>query len=173
MKDIDFSILDGITIAGFKGDIQNIDDTLKIVDNIQDSCCDGGIIQLMDAKAIAGIKHLEHGIIHGFNSFKNRLNIANDIGIEICLRVTATRQISKALDIIGLKEGEMDICAVLINSPDYFLDELSNVFKRDDNVLSGDESILKNIYNISKEELAIYSVTDILIDRTTELILEI
>ncbi|GAA5819275.1 MAG: conserved hypothetical protein [Methanobrevibacter sp. CfCl-M3] len=173
MNDVNFSILDEITIAGFKGNIQDINETLKIVDNVQNSCCDSGIIQLMDAKAIAGIKHLEHGIIHGFNSFKNGLNIANDIGIEICLRVTATRQISKALDIIGLKEGEMDICAVFINSPDYFLDELSNVFKRDDNVLKEDESILKNIYNISKEELAIYSVADILIDRTTELILEI
>ncbi|MDR3223343.1 MAG: KEOPS complex subunit Cgi121 [Methanobrevibacter sp.] len=173
MNSINFDILDDVLIAGFKGNIQNINNTLNIVDKIQNSCCDGGIIQLMDAKAIGGVKHLEHGIIHGFNSFENGLNIANDIGIEICLRITATRQISKALDIIGLKKGEMDICAVLINCPDYFLDELSNLFKRDDSVLKEDENILKDIYNISKEELAIYSITDILIDRTTELIIEI
>ncbi|MDR2829840.1 MAG: KEOPS complex subunit Cgi121 [Methanobrevibacter sp.] len=171
--DIEFNILDDVVIAGFKGNIQDTNKTLNTVNSIQNSCCDGGIIQLMDANAIAGVKHVKHGIIHGFNSFKNGSNIANDVGIEIFLRITATRQISKALDIIGLKKGEMNICSVLINCPDYFLDKLSNIFKRDDSVLKEDKEILKNIYNISENELSIYPITDILIDRTTELILEI
>ncbi|MDR2624100.1 MAG: KEOPS complex subunit Cgi121 [Methanobrevibacter sp.] len=173
MSDINFNILDDVLMAGFKGDVQDINETLKTVNGIQNSCCDGGMIQLMDAEAIAGVKHLEHGIVHGFNSFKSGLNIAKDIGIEICLRTTATRQISKALDIIGLKKGEMDICILLINHPDYLLDEISTMFNRDDSVLREDEDVLKKIYDISKEELAVYSVTDILIDRTTALILDV
>jgi KEOPS complex subunit Cgi121 len=173
MDDLNFSILDEVIIAGFKGNITNVNETMDIVNKIQDNCCDGTIIQLMDANAIAGTKHLKHGIIHAFNSFQRGKNIADDIGIEICLRTTATRQISKALNIIGLKKGQMNICAVLISCPDYFLDELSTLFKRDDSVLKEDEDSLKEIYNISNKQLSIFSISEILIGKTSALILEI
>ena len=166
-------IEDNIEIAGFKGNIENIPSILKKVDSIKSNCCDGCIIQLMNAKAIAGEKHIIHGIVHGILAFKRDENLANDLGIEICVRTSAQRQISKALDILGLKEGEMDIAAVLINCPDYFIDELSNIFTRDDSVFTPDSSVLKNIYSISDEELAIFDVEDILIDKTSALIVEL
>lgn len=166
-------IEENIEIAGFKGDIDNIPGILKKVDSIKSNCCDGCIIQLMDAKAIAGEKHLIHGIIHGILAFNRAENLANDLGIEICVRTSAQRQISKALDLLGLKEGEMDIVAVLINCPDYFVDELANIFTRDDSVFTNDSSFLKEVYNISDEELAIMDIEDILIDRTSALIVEL
>jgi len=168
-----FGIEENIEIAGFKGKIDNIPDILKKVDSIKSNCCDGCIIQLMDAKAIAGKKHLLHGIIHGILAFKRSENLANDLGIEICVRTSTQRQISKALDILGLKEGEMDIIAVLINCPDYFTCELSNIFSYDDSVFTPDFSVLKEVYDISDEELAIMEIEDILIDKTSELIVEI
>ncbi|MDR2874052.1 MAG: KEOPS complex subunit Cgi121 [Methanobrevibacter sp.] len=173
MDDLNFDILDDVIIAGFKGNITDINETIEIVNKIQDNCCDGTIIQLMDAKAIAGIKHVKHGIVHAFNSFQRGTNIAEDLGIEICLRTAATRQISKTLNIIGLKKGKMDICAVLISCPDYFLDELSTIFSRDNSVLKEDESILKEIYHISNKQLSIFSISNILIGKTSALILEI
>ncbi|MDR1722000.1 MAG: KEOPS complex subunit Cgi121 [Methanobrevibacter sp.] len=174
MNNYDLAILDNVEIAGFKGNIDNINQTLKAIDKIQNSCCDGTVIQLMDAKAIGGEKHLIHSIIHGINAFKRGENLANDIGIEICLRASATRQISKALDIIGLKEGEMDICALLIDCPDYYIDELEGLFKRDDSVIAPNPKILKDIYNVTDEELSVFhNITDILIDRTSSLIINI
>ncbi|WP_231624135.1 hypothetical protein [Methanobrevibacter arboriphilus] len=47
-------IEDNIEIVGFKGNIKNIPKILEKVDLIKDNCCDGCIIQLMDATAIAG-----------------------------------------------------------------------------------------------------------------------
>ena len=167
------NISDNIEIAGFKGEIDSIPDILKKVDSIKSNCCDGCIIQLMDAKQVAGKKHLLHGIIQGILAFKRNENLANDLGIEICVRTSAQRQISKALDILGLKEGEMDIVAVLINCPDYFIDELSNIFSYDDSVFAPDSSVLKEVYNISGEELAIMKIEDILVDKTSELIVEL
>lgn len=166
-------IEENIEIAGFKGKIDSIPDILKKVDSIKSNCCDGCIIQLIDAKRVAGKKHLLHGIIHGILAFKRNENLANDLGIEICVRTSAQRQISKALDILGLKEGEMDTVAVLINCPDYFIDELSNVFTRDDSVFDSDSSVLKEVYDISDEELAIMKIEDILIDKTSALIIEL
>ena len=165
-------IEDNIEIAGFKAKINNIQETLEFIDNLSNSCCDGCIIQLMDADGIAGKRHLLHGIIHSINAFKRGKNLANDLGIEICIRLSAQRQISRALDILGLKKGEMNIAVVFINCPDYFIDELSATFHRDDNVLDSN-NILDEIYNISKKELDIMNIEDILIDKTTELIVEL
>jgi KEOPS complex subunit Cgi121 len=167
-----------VEIAGFKTEIANIQETLDFIEKIKYNCCDACIIQLMDAKAIAGKKHIEHGILHGMNAFKRKENIANDIGIEICIRISAQRQISKALDILGLKKGKMEIVAVLINCPDYFIDELNSYFTRDDDVLDPDLSILKDIYDIPQKELETLSsidinIADVLMDRTSALIVEL
>ena len=88
--------LDNVEILGFKGTVESIPKTLEQIDNIRNSCCDVGIIQLMNADAIAGKKHLEHGIIHAMNAFERGENLAKDLGIEILLRTSAQRQISKS-----------------------------------------------------------------------------
>ncbi|ADC47265.1 hypothetical protein mru_1415 [Methanobrevibacter ruminantium M1] len=163
--------LDNVEILGFKGTIESIPKTLEEIDNIRNSCCDVGTIQLMNADAIAGPKHLEHGTIHAMNAFERGDNLANDLGIEILLRTSAQRQISKAFKILGLKEGEMNIAVVMIDCPDYFIDELSNIFIRDDSVLEADESKLMKIYDIPEKELKTIHLSDILIDKTSKLII--
>ena len=164
--------LDNVEILGFTGEIESIPKTLEQIDNIRNSCCDVGIIQLMNADAIAGKEHLEQGVIHAMNAFKRGENLAKDLGIEILIRTSAQRQISKAFDILGLKEGEMNIAVVLIDCPDYFVDELSDIFTRNDAVLEADESILKKIYEIPEKELKNMHITDVLIDKTSKLIVD-
>ena len=152
-----------IRILGFKGRIEDINETLSMLE-------DDGIVQLMDARAVAGREHVLHATAHAIKAFKRGENIANDIGLEICLRTAATRQISKALKMVGLKEGPMEICAVLIDSDK--LDTLSRIFKRDDTVLEPDTRYLKKLYNLTKNEIELVGVTGALIERTTLLILE-
>ena len=164
--------LDNVEILGFTGEIESIPKTLEQIDNIRNSCCDVGIIQLMNADAIAGKEHLEQGVIHAITAFKRGENLAKDLGIEILIRTSAQRQISKAFDILGLKEGKMNIAVVLIDCPDYFVDELSDIFTRNDAVLEADESILKKIYEIPQKELKNIHITDILIDKTSKLIVD-
>ena len=164
--------LDNVEILGFTGNIESIPKTLEQVDNIRNSCCDVGIIQLMNADAIAGKEHLMHGTIHAINAFKRGENLAKDLGIEILIRTSAQRQISKAFDILGLKEGEMNIAVVLIDCPDYFVDELSSYFVRNDAVLEADESILKDLYKIPEKELKNMHISDVLIDKTSKLIVD-
>ena len=161
-----------IQILTFKGHINNVGDTLKEVNKIQSSY-DGAVIQLMDARAIAGYNHIKHGIYHAFKAFDRGENLANDLGIEICLRTSAQRQISKALDILGLKEGNITICGVLINTPLEGINQLSELFTLEDKQLSIDKDYLIKVYNIPKEELSVYSIEDILIDKITRLIVEV
>ena len=168
----ELATLDNVEILGFKGEITNIKETLANINKIKNSCCDTGIIQLMNADAIAGKKHLEQGIIHAINAFKRNENLANDLGIEILLRTSGQRQISKAFNILGLKEGKMNIAIAMIDCPDYFIEELSALFTHEDSVLESEESILKQLYKIPEKELDKIHIGNVLIDRTTKLIVD-
>ena len=128
-------------------------------------------IQLLNANAIASKNHIIHGVNQAILAFDRGENLAKDLSVEIVLRCSAQRQISKAFKILGLSEGDMELCAVLINCDDY-TNELESMFTRDDSVLTPNELKLKEIYKISDEELNDMSVEDILIDRTTKLIVD-
>ena len=157
--------MSNVQILGFKGTINSLEETLNLINSIRK---DDEIIQLFDADAIVSKNHIIHGVSHAFLAFDRGENLANDISVEVVLRCSAQRQISKAFKILGLKEGEMNLCAVLINCGDY-TDELSSIFTPDDSVLIPDEENLKKIYKISDVELDNMSIEEIIIDRITKL----
>ena len=157
-----------LQILGLKGNIDSVGDTLDYINSIKK---DSEIIQLLNADAVAGRRHIEHGVNQAFLAFERGENLANDLSVEICLRCSAQRQISKAFNLLGLKEGEMNLCAVLIDCDDY-TSPLSSRFSLDDGVLLPDVGMLKEIYDISDAELEIVDVEDILIDRISRLAVE-
>ena len=157
--------MDNIQILGFKGTINSIGETLDYIDSIKE---DGEIIQLLNADSIVSKNHIIHGVNQALLAFDRGENLANDLSVEIALRCSAQRQISKAFNILGLKEGEMNLCAILINSKDHF-EELSKIFTPDDSVFDLDESNLIKIYKISDDEIINMSLEDIIIDRIAKL----
>ena len=157
--------IDNLKIVGFKASIDSVEETLNQIEEIKE---DGQIIQLLNADSIAGRNHIIHGVNQAFLAFERGENLANDISVEIALRCSAQRQISKAFKILGLKEGGMNLCAILINCPDY-TKELSLIFTADDSVLVADEGELMKIYNIGDDEVKNISVEEIIIDRITKL----
>ena len=157
-----------LKVFGFKGEISSVGDVLDYVNSFKK---DYEIVQLLNADAVAGVGHIRHGVHHAFMAFDRGENLANDLSVEICLRCSAQRQISKAFDLLGLKEGQMNLCAILIDCDDY-TSQLSSRFTLDDNVLLPDVGKLKNIYDISDDELGIINVEDILIDRISKLVVD-
>ena len=157
--------MDNIQILGFRANIDSVGDTLDKINSIRD---DGEIIQLLNADSVVSKNHIVHGVNHAFLAFERGENLAKDINVEIVLRCSAQRQISKAFKILGLKEGEMNLCAVLINSKDY-TNELSSLFTFDEDVLAADLENLSKVYKISDGELNNMTIEDIIIDRITKL----
>lgn len=157
--------MENIKILGFKATIDSVGETLAQIDAIKN---DDEIIQLLNADAVASKNHIIHGVNQAFLAFDRGENLAKDISVEIVLRCSAQRQISKAFKILGLREGEMNLCAILIDCDDYSK-ELSSLFEPDDSVLIADEEKLKKIYKISDAEIENMSIEDILIDRITKL----
>ncbi|MGZ7044671.1 MAG: KEOPS complex subunit Cgi121, partial [Methanobacterium sp.] len=133
-----------IQIAGFTHKVTNFDDLMKKINQISNNCK----IQLLNADGIAGYEHILHATLHAIKAFERNENIANDLGIEICVRASAQRQISKALQILGIKKDEMNICAVAVDCNTDILNELEDILdKRDDEVLNPDQKTLKKIYD--------------------------
>ena len=157
--------MSNVQILGFRGTINSLEETLNLINSIRK---DDEIIQLFNADAIVSKNHIIHGVNQAFLAFDRGENLANDISVEVVLRCSAQRQISNAFKILGIKEGEMNLCAVLINCGDY-ADELSSIFTPDDNVWIPDVENLKKIYKISDVELDNMSIEEILIDRITKL----
>ena len=157
--------MDNIQILGFKGTINSIGETLDYIDSIKE---DGEIIQLLNADSIVSKNHIIHGVNQALLAFDRGENLANDLSVEIALRCSAQRQISKAFNILGLKEGEMNLCVILINSKDHF-EELSKILTPDDSVFDLDESNLIKIYKIRDDEIINMSLEDIIIDRIAKL----
>ena len=157
--------MDNIQILGFRANIDSVGDVLGKINSIKD---DGEIIQLLNADSVVSKNHIIHGVNQAFLAFERGENLANDLSVEIVLRCSAQRQISKAFKILGLREGDMNLCAVLIDSKDYTKD-LSLLFARDDDVLIPNEDKLIEMYKISDEELQNMSVEEIIVDRITKL----
>ena len=157
--------MDNIQILGFRANIDSVGEVLGKINSIKD---DGEIIQLLNADSVVSKNHIIHGVNQAFLAFERGENLANDLSVEIVLRCSAQRQISKAFKILGLHEGNMNLCAVLIDSKDY-TKELSSLFIRDDDVLIPDEDKLIEMYKISDDELQNMSVEEIIIDRITKL----
>ena len=154
--------MDNIQILGFRATIDSVGETLDLIDSIKE---DGEIIQLLNADAVVSRNHIIHGVNQAFLAFDRGENLANDISVEIVLRCSAQRQISKAFKILGLHEGDMNLCAVLINCGDYS-QELSEIFTPDDDVLIPVSDKLKEIYKINNDEM---TLEDLMIDRITRL----
>ena len=168
-----------IQIAGFKAHVNDLKSLLeKIIQLSNEHVLDPThkhTLQLLNADAIAGYEHILNAAIHALNAFERGENIANDLGLEICLRASLQRQISKAITIMGLKEGYMNICAISINCDKKIMDNLEQILgKRDDTVISPDLDHLKEIYGFSESEMMIYgSIEKLMIERMAMLILEI
>lgn len=154
--------MDNIQILGFRGTVDSVGDVLDLIEDIKE---DGEIIQLLNADAVVSRNHIIHGVNQAFLAFERGENLAKDISVEIVLRCSAQRQISKAFKILGLSEGEMNLCAVLINCKNYSK-ELSEIFTPDDSVLEADSEKIKDIYNIDVE---VMPLEDVIIDKITRL----
>lgn len=157
--------MDNLQILGFRATINSVEETLNLINSFKK---DDEIIQLLNADSIVSKNHIIHGVNQAFLAFERGENLAKDISVEIALRCSAQRQISKAFKILGLKEGEMNLCAILINSEDY-TSQLSSIFTLDENVFTPDFENLSKIYKISDDELKSMSMEDVIIDRITKL----
>lgn len=139
-----------VLLAGLKGEVSDTEDVLRAA---REACEVDASVQLMRAPMVFGRIHLESAIDHAIRAFERGRNTSNSRATETLLYASGTRQISKAIEKMGIREGDSEVALVAFGefSFDEFLEKAN--FKQDDSVLSGDALMLIE-YGLSEKEIA-------------------
>lgn len=149
-----------IAISGFRNvKIKNVNKFFTTVKEKTGNAC----VQFFDAKLVASWQHLYFAALNAVNAFKNRLNISNNLSIEILLYASAQRQIREAVKLIGINPHSRKVAVVIVadtrSGASSLLGMVSALLKggiRDDGVLQlTDDKVegIKRLFEISDIEL--------------------
>ncbi|RJS84143.1 hypothetical protein CW702_02860 [Candidatus Bathyarchaeota archaeon] len=101
-----------VVIAGFKSvKVENVE---EMIGEIQRRTKGLGYAQLLNAQLIAGMEHLYFAVMNAITAFKGGYNISRNLAVEVLLYSSAQHQISKAVNLMGIKPGIQDIAVVAI-----------------------------------------------------------
>ncbi len=142
-----------ITIHSYPDNtIENIPEFLKKIDNIT-SQKEDSTIQLLDCDYICGIKHLNQAIAQSIKAFQEKQNFAHDRGLEICVRLSAQKQITQALNLLGIKK-QGNITVVYINTTDKQIMEVETFLsnRRDELLEEYDSKKIVEKYELVNDE---------------------
>ncbi len=119
-------------------------------------------VQFFDADLVATWQHLYFAVLNALMAFKNKRNISKSVAVEVVLYASAQRQITKAIDHIGVKCNSSNVAAVIIGADaDSVKAGLAAVEKclgveTDDSVLELSKvkvQRIKRVFKISETEL--------------------
>ena len=102
-----------VLILGFK-DVK-IDDATDFLNRIRKSLPNAKI-QLFDADYIAGAKHLLFATLNALKAFKQGRNISENLMVECLLYASGQRQISRAIEMLGIRSSTSRIAVLMLLS---------------------------------------------------------
>ena len=148
----------GLSILGFKNvQIASIDAFLTQIRTVAPIP-----LQFFDANVIAGEKHLLFATLNALTAFEQGYRISENLAVEILLYASGQRQISKAIELIGLKSNTSEIAATFLTAtPEDAENMVVKISKtvpgvRDDRVLGfqeGKVERLLNVFGVTEREL--------------------
>ena len=148
-----------IEIAGFKN--VKITDINSFLESVRREVGKNQV-QFFDAKLIAGQQHLYFAALNALKAFENKSNISSSLAVEALLYASAQRQITKAVDALGVKQDSSQVAVLVMAENSRGMAECLKVVsgliagERDDAVLElTDEKIggIKRLFGISDLEI--------------------
>jgi len=163
MQDIQQDILSehNIIIHSYENvTVDDIPSFLKKIDKITAQQKDS-IIQLLNTDNICGQKHLNQAISQAFKAFNEKQNFAKDKGLEICVRLSAQKQISQALKMLGIQQ-KGNITVIYIDTTQEQVQETEELLeKRNDQLLEQyDTEKISEIYGLNNKDNIIHSINE-------------
>lgn len=147
----------GLIIVGGKAYIHDVKAFLKSLNSIAKEC--GVTVQAVNADRIAGREHLEFATNKAIEAFREKTNLARDMGMEIMLYLRGKRQIEKALE-MGVMNGMNNIAiAILGDNADCAIAKVRSMLDVvDDSVIDyspAKDPVLMEMYGITPAEIEI------------------
>lgn len=138
------------TVIGARGDVGEVDAFLAALRGEANRL--GLRVQAFDADMVFGEDHLRSAWEHAERSFRRGTNVADDLMVEVLVWASGERQISTALEKMGVKAGSdrLVLLARGEGSAEDLLDPLG--LKRDDTLVEGRREMLP-LYGIGEVEM--------------------
>ncbi|MGZ4904164.1 MAG: KEOPS complex subunit Cgi121 [Halobacteriota archaeon] len=137
--------------------IENVQGYLSDLNKIALSC--QTTIQAVDASKIAGQQHIDYAVNKAIRSFEDRNNIAQDLGVEILLQLSASRQIRKALD-MGVRTGEMEVVFIVVGT----VRSIEETIKKLTHLTVPDERLVEYRETKRASLMQTFTITDVEVD---------
>jgi tRNA threonylcarbamoyladenosine modification (KEOPS) complex Cgi121 subunit len=149
-----------VEISGFR-DIQ-IEDPTHFLSAVRKALPNNVEVQFFNADLVASWQHLYFAIANALMAFRTERNVSKSIAVEVALYASAQRQITKAIERIGVTKDTANVAMIVVcESEDSAKATLKAVAKRlvkepDEKVLElSPEKIklIKRVFGISDVEL--------------------
>ena len=71
-------------------------------------------LQFFDAELIATPEHLYFAILNALQAFRGKTNVSKSVAVEAMLFAAAKRQIQRAIEHIGIKQGDRNLAVAIV-----------------------------------------------------------
>ncbi len=153
--------MSSVLILGARGEARSASDLMVLVQSLP---CD---VLPLDADMVCGKAHLEAAVIHAKRAMEQGTNVSAAISMETMLFASGERQISKAKEKMGVKNGMRHFALVLFNC-----DDPADILRRlkmikDDLVLipSREKAIAFGIESNELETVPEWQAADLVLER--------
>lgn len=172
----------GERVAGAAGGtlrVKDVNQVLEMAAGIDSRC--GTTSQLFDASRIAGKAHLAHAARSALIAHATGRGFASSLAIELVCWAAAERQIRKAFEKVGLREGTVEVAVITLGASRAQVERaLADIIRelrveRDDSVLELKGAKVKGIlgaFGISGGELGIAEPEKLVLERISLLALQ-
>jgi tRNA threonylcarbamoyladenosine modification (KEOPS) complex Cgi121 subunit len=149
-----------VEITGFKN--ANIPNSQKFLTQVNKEKPKGVDTQFFDARLVATWHHLYFAVLDALTAFANEENISKSVAMETLLYASAERQIIKATERMGIKQGMSDVAVLIIGEEPNQLQAALSAISRivggrlDEKVLELSKSkmeMIRESFNIGETEL--------------------
>jgi len=101
-----------MVLEGFKNvKIKNLQTLFILQKNQAKNCC----VQLFDPNLIAGLDHIYFAALNALKAFEEGRNISKDLAVEILLYASGQHQISKAIQLLGIKPSSQEVAVLVLS----------------------------------------------------------
>ena len=99
-------------ITGFKN--VRISQAKEFLDKVCKENPAGVEVQFFNARRVATWQHLYFAALNALTAFKNEENISKSLAMETLLYAAADRQITKAVELVGVRSTSSDVAVLII-----------------------------------------------------------
>ncbi len=168
-----------VEISGFRN--VKIEDSKAFLTLVRKRLPQDVDVQFFDADLVATWQHLYFAVANALMAFKTKHSVSKSVAVETAVFASAQRQIAKAIELIGVKSGTVNIAVIILSanadSAHTALDAVAKCIGKepDEKVLelsTAKAQRIKRVFGISDLELQTIAkkgnVTEALVDAVVE-----